>query len=173
MSADMSAARHSNSAPTPSDTTQHSARHYLQHCVKSPVRATMPHACAASLQCACVLLAQAASLRPETFWPSRTSHSVHRCEFCVHLVNQFGQALAARRNAKLVGSLGGNFGHRLCPCQILPVGVRRNADGDSFFVNLLSDTRGVFYFSSSAFFVPAMLQRRVRTIISPYCHPIL
>ena len=103
----------------------------------------------------------------------RQKYTVHRCEFCVHLVNQFGQALAARRNAKLVGSLGGNFGHRLCPCQILPVGVRRNADGDSFFVNLLSDTRGVFYFSSSAFFVPAMLQRRVRTIISPYCHPIL
>ena len=89
---------HSNSAPTP---PRHcptlSPRDTLQHCraqrrVESPVRGTAGTRNDAAWVCLCV---RAADL---------IAPSDRFCEFCMHLVNQFGRALVACRDAKVMGS---------------------------------------------------------------------
>ena len=93
---DTSAPRHTqqqrpDTAPTPPDTP----RDTLQHCraqrrVESPVRGTAGTRNDAACACVC-----AADL---------IAPSDRFCEFCMHLVNQFGRALVACRDAKVMGS---------------------------------------------------------------------
>ena len=84
---------HSNSAPTP-PRHQHSARYTptLQGSTPCGIAGTWPAGTRNDAACACVCAADL------------IAPSDRFCEFCMHLVNQFGRALVACRDAKVMGS---------------------------------------------------------------------
>ena len=91
----VSAPTHTATAPRHRpDTAQHSARYTptLQGSTPCGIAGTWPAGTRNDAACACVCAADL------------IAPSDRFCEFCMHLVNQFGRALVACRDAKVMGS---------------------------------------------------------------------